>query len=255
MLAKVARSRPDAVIVDLEERWRRRRRSRRGHRDERVAAQRPGADRVLLRINGVGTPWYGADVTAAGDRDRGRSAGRRGAAQVRAPGRARAAVGRAAGRGAGDRRVGERARRGRRPDLARRAAGRGVLRRRGLHRRPGRPPYPGGHEVLYARSQVCLAARWPGSPRWTRWWPLCTTPRRSGPTPSRPARSLPRQDLPAPEPGRHRARGVTPSAAEIEHSPRGTRGGRRRRRPGRRPDGLRPSTSTMAHATLARRPT
>jgi citrate lyase subunit beta/citryl-CoA lyase len=66
MLAKVARSRPDAVIVDLEDAVAPS--AKEQARDTAMcalAAERPGADRVLLRINGVGTPWYVADVTAA----------------------------------------------------------------------------------------------------------------------------------------------------------------------------------------------
>jgi citrate lyase subunit beta / citryl-CoA lyase len=64
-LAKVARVHPDAVIVDLEDAV--------GpdlkpaaRRDAlaALAEQRPGAEAVLVRINGVGTPWYADDVAA-----------------------------------------------------------------------------------------------------------------------------------------------------------------------------------------------
>jgi citrate lyase subunit beta/citryl-CoA lyase len=66
MLAKVVRSRPDAVIVDLEDAVApSAKEEARTTAMSALAAERPGADRVLLRINGVGTPWYEADVAAA----------------------------------------------------------------------------------------------------------------------------------------------------------------------------------------------
>jgi citrate lyase subunit beta/citryl-CoA lyase len=66
MLAKVGRSHPDAVIVDLEDAVApSAKEEARATATSALAAERPGADRVLLRINGVGTPWYDADVTAA----------------------------------------------------------------------------------------------------------------------------------------------------------------------------------------------
>ena len=66
MLAKAARSRPDAVIVDLEDAVAPGAKEQaRDTAMRALAAQRPGVDRVLLRINGVGTPWYEADMAAA----------------------------------------------------------------------------------------------------------------------------------------------------------------------------------------------
>ena len=63
--AKVARSAPDAVVIDLEDAV-----PSDGKDDARrsciaaLAQQRPGADAVLVRINGFGTPWYEDDVAA-----------------------------------------------------------------------------------------------------------------------------------------------------------------------------------------------
>jgi citrate lyase subunit beta/citryl-CoA lyase len=66
MLAKVARSRPDAVVVDLEDAVAPD--AKDGAREAAVAAlgaERPGAGTVLLRVNAPGTPWHGADLDAA----------------------------------------------------------------------------------------------------------------------------------------------------------------------------------------------
>jgi citrate lyase subunit beta/citryl-CoA lyase len=64
-LAKVARVRPDAVIVDFEDAV------SPDQKDEArsgalaaLAQERPGADLVLVRINGSDTPWYDEDVAA-----------------------------------------------------------------------------------------------------------------------------------------------------------------------------------------------
>jgi citrate lyase subunit beta/citryl-CoA lyase len=66
MLPKVARCRPDAVIVDLEDAVSPSAKEQaRGSALDALAAQRPGAGAVLVRINGVGTPWYDADLRAA----------------------------------------------------------------------------------------------------------------------------------------------------------------------------------------------
>jgi citrate lyase subunit beta/citryl-CoA lyase len=66
LVAKVARVRPDAVVIDLEDAV------APGAKDEArsaavaaLARERPGAGLVLLRINPPGTPWYDADVEAA----------------------------------------------------------------------------------------------------------------------------------------------------------------------------------------------
>lgn len=64
-LGKVARSAPDAVIVDLEDAVPPDGKDA-ARRDAlaALAADRPGARHVLVRINGVGTPWYDDDVAA-----------------------------------------------------------------------------------------------------------------------------------------------------------------------------------------------
>ncbi|GAA1270618.1 CoA ester lyase [Pseudonocardia aurantiaca] len=66
MLAKVARSRPDAVVVDLEDAVAPD--AKDGAREAALAAlgaARPGAGTVLLRVNPPGTPWHDADLDAA----------------------------------------------------------------------------------------------------------------------------------------------------------------------------------------------
>jgi citrate lyase subunit beta/citryl-CoA lyase len=68
MLPKVARCRPDALIVDLEDAV-----PPAGKEQARrdalaaLAEQRPGAGAVLIRLNGAGTAWYNADLAAAAD--------------------------------------------------------------------------------------------------------------------------------------------------------------------------------------------
>lgn len=68
LLDKVARSRPDAVIADLEDAV-----APAGKDAARAAAgaalagRRPGAGLVLLRINPPGTPWHDDDLAAAAD--------------------------------------------------------------------------------------------------------------------------------------------------------------------------------------------
>ncbi|MBN9735682.1 MULTISPECIES: CoA ester lyase [unclassified Pseudonocardia] len=68
MLAKVARSRPDAVVVDLEDAV-----APADKEQARAAASaalreaRPGAGTVLVRVNPPGTPWHEADVAAVAD--------------------------------------------------------------------------------------------------------------------------------------------------------------------------------------------
>jgi len=163
MLAKVARSRPDAVIVDLEDAVAPPAKEQaRDTAMSALAAQRPGADRVLLRINGVGTPWYGADVTAAATAiGAGRLDGvvlpkyERPAelAQLWAalPGGALVIVGLESALGVADARtlLAER------PDAAYFGAEDYIADLGGRRTREGT-------EVLYARSQVCLAARLAG---------------------------------------------------------------------------------------------
>lgn len=66
LLPKVARTRPDGVVVDLEDAV-----APDAKDTARAAAlggllaARPGAGTVLLRVNPPGTPWYGPDVEAA----------------------------------------------------------------------------------------------------------------------------------------------------------------------------------------------
>ncbi len=63
MVAKVGRSRPDVVVLDLEDAVAPgEKESARATAAETLAAERPGAGTVLLRTNGAGTSWYGEDV-------------------------------------------------------------------------------------------------------------------------------------------------------------------------------------------------
>lgn len=68
MVAKVERSRPDVVVLDLEDAVAPGdKESARATAAETLAAARPGAGTVLLRINAPGTPWHDEDVrTVAG---------------------------------------------------------------------------------------------------------------------------------------------------------------------------------------------
>lgn len=68
MLAKVARSRPDAVVVDLEDAVAPA--DKEQAREGAVTALRggrPGAGTVLVRINPPGTPWHDADLAAVAE--------------------------------------------------------------------------------------------------------------------------------------------------------------------------------------------
>lgn len=68
MLAKVGRCRPDVVVADLEDAVAPKDKPQ--ARDAAVAAlcaARPGAGRVLVRINPPGTPWHAADLAAAAE--------------------------------------------------------------------------------------------------------------------------------------------------------------------------------------------
>ncbi len=63
MVAKVGRSRPDVVVLDLEDAVAPGEKdSARATAAETLAAERPGAGTVLVRINAPGTPWYDEDV-------------------------------------------------------------------------------------------------------------------------------------------------------------------------------------------------
>ncbi|MBN9793373.1 CoA ester lyase [Pseudonocardia sp. TMWB2A] len=66
LLAKVVRSRPDVVVADLEDAVAPADKAR--ARDTVVtalAADRPGAGTVLIRVNPPGTPWHDDDLAAA----------------------------------------------------------------------------------------------------------------------------------------------------------------------------------------------
>ncbi|HEY1967950.1 MAG TPA: CoA ester lyase [Pseudonocardia sp.] len=166
-LAKVARVRPDAVIVDLEDAVAPDAKpAARGAALEALAAARPGAGRVLVRINGVGTPWYDEDVAAvstaiaAGMLDGvvlpkyervAELAGLRAAL----PAGALVIVGLESARGVADARELLAGGPGARAEVAYFGAEDYIADLGGRRT-------PGGHEVLYARSQVCLAARLAG---------------------------------------------------------------------------------------------
>lgn len=68
MVAKVGRSEPDVVVLDLEDAVSPGdKESARATAAETLTAERPGAGTVLLRINASGTPWHDEDVrTVAG---------------------------------------------------------------------------------------------------------------------------------------------------------------------------------------------
>lgn len=72
MLAKAARARPDTVVVDWEDAVPVT--GKEAARDGSLAAlaeRRPEVAAVLVRINAVGTPWFEADLAAAADAVRG----------------------------------------------------------------------------------------------------------------------------------------------------------------------------------------
>jgi citrate lyase subunit beta/citryl-CoA lyase len=68
MLAKAARAEPDTVIVDWEDAVpvAGKEQARAGSL-EALVAQRPDVAAVLVRINAVGTPWFEADLAAAAE--------------------------------------------------------------------------------------------------------------------------------------------------------------------------------------------
>lgn len=66
LLAKVGRSRPDAVVVDLEDAVSPADKpTARQLTFDALGADRPGAGLVLVRVNPVGTPWHADDLAAA----------------------------------------------------------------------------------------------------------------------------------------------------------------------------------------------
>jgi citrate lyase subunit beta/citryl-CoA lyase len=65
LLAKVGRVHPDAVVADLEDAVAPAdKAAARTTVLDALAASRPGADLVLVRVNAAGTEWYDADVAA-----------------------------------------------------------------------------------------------------------------------------------------------------------------------------------------------
>ena len=65
MVAKVGRVHPDAVVLDWEDAVApSEKEGARATAAETLAAERPGADAVLIRINAADTPWYDDDVAA-----------------------------------------------------------------------------------------------------------------------------------------------------------------------------------------------
>jgi citrate lyase subunit beta / citryl-CoA lyase len=169
MLAKVARSRPDAVIVDLEDAVAPAAKGEaRDTATAALAAARPGAEWVLLRLNGVGTPWYEADVAAAAAAIEARHSdgspwldgvvlpkyehpGELAALRAALPADVLVVAGLESALGVADARplLAER------PDAAYFGAEDYIADLGGRRT-------PDGTEVLYARSQVCLAARLAG---------------------------------------------------------------------------------------------
>jgi citrate lyase subunit beta/citryl-CoA lyase len=163
MLAKVERSRPDSVIVDLEDAVPADLKDEaRARAFTALAAQRPEVATVLVRVNGAGTPWFRADLAAAA------AATRAGAldgivlpkyerteqlALVRAalPAGAVVVVGVESVPGVADARALLMAR----PNAVYFGAEDFIADMGGRRT-------PAGNEVLYARSQVCLAARLAG---------------------------------------------------------------------------------------------
>jgi citrate lyase subunit beta/citryl-CoA lyase len=160
LLGKVGRVHPDAVVADLEDAVAPpEKSSARVTVLAALAATRPGADLVLVRINAPGTEWFADDVAAVAASSavdgvvlpKYEDAGRLSALRAALPPGARVVVGIESALGVADAR----------PLLA--AAPDAVY--------FGAEDYiadlggrrtPDGMEVLYARSQVCLAARLAG---------------------------------------------------------------------------------------------
>nr|WP_275404038.1 CoA ester lyase [Pseudonocardia acidicola] len=165
MVAKVARCRPDVVVVDLEDAVApgEKERARAGALAA-LRAERPGAGVVLVRINPPGTAWYAADLAAVADApvdgvvlpkyERVEQL-----RQVRAalPAGSRVVVGVESALGVADARPLLAAEGEDRPDAVYFGA-------EDLIADLGGRRTPGGLEVLHARSHVCLAAHLAGVP-------------------------------------------------------------------------------------------
>lgn len=153
MLAKVARCRPDAVVVDLEDAVAPpAKEAARALAAEAVAAERPGAGLVLLRVNPPGTPWHEADLAAAAGFDgivlpKYEHTAQLSEVRAALPSHARVVAGLESGRGILD--CGALLEHG--PDAVYFGAEDFVADLGGQRT-------AAGTEVLYARSQVCLAA-------------------------------------------------------------------------------------------------
>ncbi|GAA1836330.1 CoA ester lyase [Pseudonocardia ailaonensis] len=158
LLDKVSRSRPDVVVADLEDAVAPGDKERARAAIVEALAERPGAGAVLLRINPPGTPWYADDLAAAAtaatqERLDGivlpKYERRSQLAEVRAalPTGARVVVGLESARGVMDARM-----------LLEEGPDAAYFGAEDLIADLGGRRTPGGTEVLYARSRVCLAA-------------------------------------------------------------------------------------------------
>jgi len=203
-----------------------------------LGERRPDVDTVLVRINAVGTPWFDADLAAAAEAVAG------GAldgvvlpkyehpeqlASVRAalPSGAVVVVGIESVLGVADAR----------PLLAE-APEAAYFGAEDFIADIGGRRTSGGSEVLYARSQVCLAACLAGVSTLDQ-VTAAVRDTEAFRADAEMGRSLGynRKDLPAPRPGRHRARGVHAVGLGGGARPGGAARGRGRGGRGRRPDG------------------
>jgi citrate lyase subunit beta/citryl-CoA lyase len=160
LLRKVGRVHPDAVVADLEDAVAPAEKpAARTTALEALAAERPGADLVLVRVNAPGTEWFTADVAAvaaSGAADgvvlpKYESTGQLASVRAALPAGARVVVGIESALGVADARPLLAAR----PDAVYFGAEDYIADLGG--RRTA-----AGTEVLYARSAVCLAARLAG---------------------------------------------------------------------------------------------
>ena len=248
VVAKTPRSAPDAVCVDLEDAVppaaKETARAQARAASEALAAAHPEIA-VLVRVNGVATPWFAGDVAEAVHP--GLAAiivpkvehvhdvvpGARGRSRRPARPTCSCSAGLESALGVG-----------RCEELAA-VSRRRLLRRRGLHRRPRRRPHARGPRgALRPQPGRARRAGWPASRSSTRSSPRSPMPTGSAPTRPRAGRSATRASSASTRRQvalAHEA--FTPSAAEVEQAKRmveaseaARRPGRGRRR-GRRPDG------------------
>lgn len=158
MIAKVPRWQPDAIVVDLEDavRGEDKEQARRGGLAA-VADLDPAATVLLIRVNSSASPWFADDLRAVAESAaRGvvlpkyESAGALAAVRAAVPG-ALIVVGLESARGVADCR-----------DLAGQGAHAAYFGAEDYIADLGGHRTPGGGEVLYARSEVMLAARLAG---------------------------------------------------------------------------------------------